>query len=54
MAISMEMESALVKGTFSGFKNGIGYVDVDRVYNSMPPISGYSYPKEDYKEVAEF
>ena len=54
MAISMEMESALVKGTFSGFKNGIGYVDVDRVYNSMPPISGYSYPKEDYKEVVKF
>lgn len=50
-AISMDMESALVKGTFSGFKNGIGYVDVDKVYNSMPPICGYTFPKEDYKEV---
>lgn len=53
-AISTDMESALVKGTFSGFKNGLGYVDIDKVYNSMPPICGYSYPKEDYKEIVEF
>lgn len=53
-AISMDMESVLVKGTFSGFKNGIGYVDIDRVYNSMPPICGYVYPKEEYKETTEF
>ena len=54
MAISLKMESVLVKGTFSGFKNGIGYIDIDRVYNSMPPICGYTYPKEEYKEVTEF
>lgn len=54
MSMTMQMESILVKGTFSGFENGIGYVDIDRVYNSMPPISGYIYPAEDYKAVEEF
>lgn len=54
MAMTMQMESILVKGSFSGFENGIGYVDIDKVYNSMPPISGYIYPAEDYKAVEKF
>jgi hypothetical protein len=43
--LNLEMENVLVKGSFSGFRHGIGYVDIDRVYNSMPPKQGYIYPK---------
>jgi hypothetical protein len=43
--LNLEMENVLVKGPFSGFRRGIGYVDIDRVYNSMPPKQGYIYPK---------
>lgn len=47
MAVSMEMESVLVKGVFGGFEKGLGYLDIDRVYNSMPPVCRYIYPYED-------
>lgn len=48
MAISLDMESVVVKGTFSGFKGGIGRVKIDRVYNSIPPICRYIYPYDDF------
>ena len=48
MAISLDMESVVIKGTFSGFKNGIGRIKIDRVYNSMPPIMRYIYPYDDF------
>lgn len=48
MALSLEMESVVIKGTFSGFKGGIGRVKIDRVYNSIPPISRYIYPFDDF------
>ena len=48
MAISMEMESVVIKGTFSGFKGGIGRVQIDRVYNSIPPVMRYIYPFDDF------
>ena len=48
MALSTEMESVLIKGTFSGFSCGIGRVRIDRVYNSIPPITRYIYPYEDF------
>ena len=48
MAISTEMESVLVKGTFSGFSCGIGRIKIDRVYNSIPPITRYIYPYDDF------
>ena len=48
MAISMEMESVVIKGTFSGFKGGIGRVKIDRVYNSIPPVMRYIYPFDDF------
>lgn len=50
----MQVESVLVKGTFSGFEKGIGYVEIDKVYNSMPPVSGYIYPPVEYKPVEKF
>ncbi len=54
LAVSMQMESVLVQGVFSGFDKGVGYVDIDKVYNPMPPICGYYYPPEPYKEVTKF
>lgn len=41
--MNLDMESALVKGTYHR-KKGMAYVDIDRVYNSMPPKHGYIYP----------
>ncbi len=48
MAISMEMESVVIKGTFSGFSSGLGKVKIDRVYNSIPPVMRYIYPFDDF------
>jgi hypothetical protein len=46
LAFSMSMETVLVKGAFSGFDaKGYGYVEIDRVYNSMPPVHKYVYPE---------
>ncbi|MBK5262253.1 MAG: hypothetical protein JJE17_06750 [Peptostreptococcaceae bacterium] len=42
--MNLDMETVLVKGNFHGFKKGFGYVDIDKVYNSMPPKHGYIYP----------
>lgn len=42
--MTLKMETVLVKGVFHGFEKGYGYVDIDRVYNSMPPKHGYIYP----------
>lgn len=54
LGLTLQLESVLVKGTFSGFKGGIGYVDVDRVYNPMPPVTGYIYPETPYAPVTDF
>lgn len=49
MAVSTEMESVVIKGEFQGFdKCGLGRVKIDRVYNSIPPISRYIYPFDDF------
>lgn len=44
LAFSMSMEAVLIKGIFSGFdKLGMSYIDINRVYNSMPPVHKYIY-----------
>jgi len=44
IAFSMTMETVLLKGKFSGFdKSGLAYLDILRVYNSMPPVHKYIY-----------
>ena len=48
MALSLDMESVVIKGTFSGFKCGMGRVKIDRVYNSIPPVMRYIYPFDDF------
>ena len=48
MGMNLDMEDVLIKGVFSGFKPTVygsaGYVDIKRVYNSLPPKHGYIYP----------
>lgn len=53
-AMTLKMETVLVKGVFHGFKCGLGYVDIDRVYNSMPPKHGYIYPPVKQTAVTSF
>jgi len=47
MGLNLDMLDVLVKGTFKGVKNTIlgkmGYMDIERVYNSLPPKHGYIY-----------
>jgi hypothetical protein len=44
------MQSVLIKGMFTGTKlRGIvpaGLVEIERVYNSMPPKAQYIYPTD--------
>lgn len=42
MGMTLGMENAMVKGTFTRMKHcKYGYIDIERVYNSMPPKHGY-------------
>lgn len=56
--VNLKMESVLIKGRFSrrgGPVNPYGLIDIERVYNSMPPQPGYIYPRPDcYEKVARF
>ncbi|MCL2494943.1 MAG: hypothetical protein FWE98_04725 [Oscillospiraceae bacterium] len=45
MALNLDMQSVLVKGSYFGKKAGAHVIDIERIYNSMPPASGYIYPK---------
>jgi hypothetical protein len=57
-ALSLEMESVLVRGRFTGYtrKRGprTGSIDIDWVYNSMPPKQGPIYPVEPLGPVKVF
>ena len=57
-ALSLRMEDVLVRGVFQGFDRyrgiQLGVVDIDWVYNSMPPVQGQVYPVVDMKPVKEF
>jgi hypothetical protein len=56
--MSLDLEDVLVRGTFQGigrlggFRCGI--VDIDWVYNSMPPVPQQIYPREDLEPVTSF
>lgn len=54
--VNLKMESVLVKGQFKWSRNFIrnGQVDIERVYNSMPPFAGYIYPPTSIKKVIDF
>ncbi len=48
LALNLQMESVLVRGAFAGYRRYIGVpvgiIDIDWVYNSMPPKQGVIYP----------
>ncbi len=56
--LTMEMEDVLVRGVFAGFKKHrgitLGSVDINWVYNSMPPKPGQIYPVQKLRAVVNF
>ncbi len=58
LGVNLKMQSVLVRGTFQGFKKyrltTMGALDIDWVYNSMPPSHGQIYPEVELETVTEF
>ena len=56
--LTMAMEDVLIRGTFRGYQRTIGLalgvIDIEWVYNSMPPAHGQIYPELALKPVREF
>jgi hypothetical protein len=56
--MALTMEDVLMRGTYKGLgRNGgikVGTVDVDWVYNPMPPVPGQIYPTLDISPVNEY
>lgn len=48
---SMNMEAVLVKGVYHEAKVGLAYVDIDTVYNPVPPKHGLIYPRKPVEAV---
>ncbi len=57
-ALNTKMQSVLTRGTFNGFTKHrlveMGTVDIDWVYNSIPPIHEQIYPAVELKAVEKF
>jgi hypothetical protein len=57
-AMSLSMEDVLARGTFQGYRRRrgarLGLVDLDWVYNSMPPNPGQIYPAAPLAAVERF
>lgn len=55
---NMQLQGVLIKGIYRGAKLhacvNSGVVDIEMVYNPMPPASGYIYPKEPLQKITEF
>ncbi len=56
--LTMDMEDILVRGEYTGTRKyrglSLGVVDIDWVYNSMPPLHGQIYPETTLKPVVNF
>ena len=56
--ITMGMEDVLIRGTFLGYSRSrgirLGTIDIEWVYNSMPPVHGQIYPEVALEPVTEF
>jgi hypothetical protein len=52
------MEDVLVRGKFTGFKRyqavRLGIIEMNWVYNSMPPITGQIYPTVEVNTIEDF
>ncbi len=57
-SLMTSLESVLVRGKFTGFKRSLGVktgmIDLDWVYNSMPPNAGQIYPEKSLQPVTSF
>jgi len=57
-ALGFRMEDVLVRGVFQGFERfrgvPLGVIDINWVYNSMPPVPGQVYPPVEMKPVENF
>lgn len=40
-ASNLRFQSVMAKGCFSGFRNGLATINIDRIYNPMPPKHGW-------------
>ncbi|MBW2523650.1 MAG: hypothetical protein JRI23_05720 [Deltaproteobacteria bacterium] len=56
--VNLEMESVLCRGAFRGYERYFGLraglIEVDWVYNSMPPLPGVVYPRAPLQAVTDF
>ena len=56
--LTMGMEDVLIRGPFRGYRRTIGLklgtIDIEWVYNSMPPAHGQIYPEVELTPVREF
>ncbi len=56
--LTLAMQDVLVRGKFAGYKRQqavkLGSMDIDWVYNSMPPLAGQIYPPTEIKTVEDF
>jgi hypothetical protein len=56
--LTMQMEDVLVRGIFNGYSRhlgiNLGTLDIDWVYNSMPPNHGQIYPPIPLKRIVNF
>jgi hypothetical protein len=56
--LTLDMEDVLIRGIFQGFKRyntvKLGTVDINWVYNSMPPKQGQIYPMQELRPIVNF
>jgi len=56
--LTMKMEDVLIRGTFRGYQRAMGLklgtIDIEWVYNSMPPAHGQIYPEVALKPIVDF
>jgi hypothetical protein len=57
-ALSLDMKDVLVRGKFLGFRKqrgiNLGSIDINWVYNPMPPVSGQIYPEQKMETILDF
>ena len=55
-AMTLDMEDVLVRGRYRAFSglSGLAEVDIDWVYNSLPPAHGQIYPEVKLEAVRQF
>jgi len=56
--LTLDMEDVLTRGKFVGFEKNrgvnLGIVSLNWIYNSMPPLVGQIYPKEEIQTIVDF